>query len=300
VSGVASAAAASPAPGGDPGMTCAVCGAPMRPDRLDATWRCPACGFFSSSLPVRINEIERIDEDAREQSLKPIRLANFAALLDTCAAYLPRRARVLDIGCAHGWFLGAAELRGYQATGIEPDQRMALEARAAGHDVLIGFFPDCVPGAEAFDAVTFNDVFEHLEHLDLTLEAVRDRLDPDGLLIINLPVSDGLIFRLARLAARVGVRGPLARLWQEGLPSPHRSYFSAETLPRLVARHGFVLRTSGSLRSLTREGLYQRIRYDRRVGAAQAALVYLAARTLIPVLRLFPSDVGYFVFARTR
>ena len=82
---------------------------------------------------------------------------------------------------------------------------------------------------------------------------------------------------MARAAARLGVTGPLARLWQEGLPSPHRSYFSAVTLTRFVEQHGFSLAAAGSLRPLTTERLYRRIRYDRNVGAAWAVAIYLAA-----------------------
>jgi SAM-dependent methyltransferase len=274
--------------------------AAMRPDLLEATFRCPQCGFFASTLPVQINAVERIDEEKRALSLKPIREDNFRRLLEACATYLPQGARLLDVGCAHGWFLEAAKRKGYRATGIEPDRHMAQQARAAGHEVVVGFFPESLPPGEGFDAVTFNDVFEHLEDLERTLEAVRDRLKPGGLLVINLPVSDGLIFRLARAAARLGIRGPLARLWQQGLPSPHRSYFSVATLRRFVEPHRFILETSGTLTSLKNEGLYQRIRYDRGLGAGKAVAIYLVARALIPIVGLFPSDIRYFIFRTSR
>ncbi len=279
-------------------MKCAVCSAAMRPDLLEDTYRCGACGFFASALPIRINEVERIDEGKREQALRPLRAATFRRLLDDCAPLLPKDARILDVGCAHGWFLEAAAQRGYRAVGIEPDRAMAEQARTAGHQVVVGFFPAALPAGETFDAITFNDVFEHLDALEDVLAAVRERLAPDGLLIINLPVSDGVIFRAARAAARLGIRGPLARLWQEGLPSPHRSYFSAQTLQRFVEQHGFVLQTCGDLDVLTSEGLYQRIRYDRAMGAASAALIYLAARALLPMLGLLPSDIRFFAFRK--
>ena len=109
---------------------CSVCNNAMVSDLVPATFRCPACGFFASKLPVRINSVQRIDEDARERALKGIRLSNFQQLLTECADLLPGGARVLDIGCAHGWFMEAAKACGITCVGIEPDLEMECRARS--------------------------------------------------------------------------------------------------------------------------------------------------------------------------
>jgi 2-polyprenyl-3-methyl-5-hydroxy-6-metoxy-1,4-benzoquinol methylase len=110
-----------------------------------------------SAFPVRINEIERIDEDARALALKPLRTVTFREILDDVAQDVPPPASVLDVGSAHGWFMEEAERRGYVATGIEPDATMAARSRV---NVIRGFFPEAAQGP--YDLVTFNDVFEHL------------------------------------------------------------------------------------------------------------------------------------------
>ena len=268
----------------------------MRADVLDGTFLCPACGFRNSGLPVEINRVARIDEDARDAALRTLRFANFAQLLDDCADLLPRGASMLDVGCAHGWFLEAAKSRGLHAAGIEPDDDMAARARASGHDVVHGFFPDALPTGALYDAITFNDVFEHLPDVGAMARVLPGALRPGGVVIVNLPVSDGLVFRLSRQAARLGLRGPLQRMWQVGLPSPHLSYFSAATVPRLFAANGFTLVRSGPLEAVITEGLYERIRYDRAVGPVKAAALYAAARMVKLAVGAFPSDIQYFVF----
>jgi len=45
---------------------CSVCNTAMVSDLVPATLRCPDCGFLASKLQVRINAVQRIDEDARE------------------------------------------------------------------------------------------------------------------------------------------------------------------------------------------------------------------------------------------
>jgi 2-polyprenyl-3-methyl-5-hydroxy-6-metoxy-1,4-benzoquinol methylase len=130
----------------------------MASDLMPATFRCPACGFLASTLPVRINAVHRIDEDARERALKAIRLSNFQQLLTECADLLPSGARLLDIGCGHGWFMEAATARGITCVGIEPDIEMERRARSAGHNMIAGLFPDAMPDGARFDAITFSDV----------------------------------------------------------------------------------------------------------------------------------------------
>ena len=65
-----------------------------------------------------------------------------------------------------------------------------------------------------FDAIIFNDVFEHLPDPIDAIVAVERLLADDGILVLNLPSSDGLFFRVSTLLNRLGWRGPYERLWQ--------------------------------------------------------------------------------------
>lgn len=281
-------------------LTCFLCEAPMRPDALAGTFRCPGCGLYRSAFPVAINQAQddRLDEVRRERALKALRVANFERLLDGCAAHLPKGASLLDVGCAHGWFLEAAAARGYRPVGLEPDHEVAVRTMAAGAPVIEGFFPSALPEGDTYDAVSFNDVFEHLPDAHAMAEAVRARLNPGGVLILNLPLAGGAVFQLARVASRCGIKGPLARMWQEGLPSPHLAYYSAATLLRLMRAHGFEPVAQGRLPSMTTRGLWARIRYDRSVSPMKAAALYVVAAALAVVSDALPPDIGYFVLRK--
>jgi SAM-dependent methyltransferase len=279
-------------------MLCQVCETGMRPDLLGKTYRCPACGFFASDLPVEINRVHVINEDTRAMALRHLRDVGFRQLLDDCAPLIPPGASILDVGCAHGWFIQSAQARGYVCHGVEPDEDMALRLRAANIDFAQGFFPDAVPEGATYDAITFNDVFEHLPTLDAIVRACHEHLAERGLLIISLPMSNGIFFRIARVLGRLGIDGPLSRMWQKGFPSPHLSYFSRQTLPDLITRHGFELVLARDLPSITVNGLYQRIRYDSDVGPVQAAVLFAATCLLVPATLAVPSDARYFAFRK--
>lgn len=277
-------------------LICSVCSHAMKPDLIAGTWRCSACALFESNFEIQINTVETIDEDRRERALKSLRLKNFNLMLLDLQGLLLPSARLLDIGCAHGWFLDAATAFGLDCTGIEPDETIARHARTTSRNVILGFFPADMPPNSKFDVITFNDVFEHLPNPKHMAQSLADFLNPNGLVIITLPVSDCGAFRLARLAARFGFTKPLARLWQVGFPSPHVSYFSAENLVRLFHSAGFDLVKSAELEAIPKEGLYQRIRYDRSVSQFGAIFLYALARAARFVLSFMPPDIRYFDF----
>jgi SAM-dependent methyltransferase len=164
-------------------------------------------------------------------------------------------------------------------------------------EVRTGTFPDALLPGERFDAITFNDVFEHLRELHPVLRATALALVPGGLLLINLPDARGPFHRAARGLSRVGIRGPLERLWQKGFPSPHLSYFTPSLLRRLAERHGFRRVGGGRLPAAALRGLWARLRYDRRASLASSAAVYAATCASLPLLRLLPPDISFEIFA---
>lgn len=115
--------------------------------------------------------------------------------------YLPRGARVLDVGCADGalFRLLGDHLAG--GVGIDPD---LPAGRALDRFSLVaGTFPDDVPPRPPFDAVTMLAVVEHVERAELErwAEACPRLLRPEGALIVTTPSpsADRVLHGLQRL-----------------------------------------------------------------------------------------------------
>src|SRR5438105_15717494 len=94
-----------------------------------------------STFAAKINTNKQIDEAARARALRAIRLASFNRLLNDCASLIRPGGTILDVGCAEGWFLSAANNKCFACTGIEPAEEMASHARRVGHNVIAGLFP---------------------------------------------------------------------------------------------------------------------------------------------------------------
>jgi SAM-dependent methyltransferase len=262
---------------------------------------CPYCGYESAALEPTIGDEQahaRVDELDREVALKALRRENNAAIIAAVSVLVPPgsgRPRLLDVGSAHGWFLEQARER-FQVLGIEPDEAVAARARASGLPVRVGYFPDALCDNERFDGIVFNDCIEHIPAIDAALVSCRERLSSGGLLVLNLPSTNGVFYRLSRLLARVGFGGPFDRMWQKGLPSPHVHYFDEAGLRRVVERHGFERVLSFALPSLRAAGLLQRLRFTGNTSRPMLYLKYIALIAAIPVLRVLPSDIMVGVF----
>lgn len=284
---------------------CPCCGEELRAGWTHWHRQCTRCGYeqavFSSPDASgqqdagRLSDTAQLDEGLRREALYPLRTANFQQVLAQLAPLLPKHAgplRVLDVGCAHGWFLEAcrAQASDWQLEGLEPDAAIAAEARAAAHRVTVGYFPEALAPEARYDLIAFHDVFEHLPNVAEALQACRHHLHANGLLVLNLPSARGVFYRLARSLARLGWEAPLRRLWQEGMPSPHLHYFHAENLSQLLRKHQLQPTWAGTLPSIRREGLMARLRYDPR-SAWMAPLLGPVLWLLIPWMQRLPADI---------
>lgn len=283
------------------GLACIVCGS-TQTEGL-ATWHaaCPSCSYESASFRVAINEQpagDPVDEAEREVGLKTLRLENFRAIVALAKQHAqPGARKLLDVGSAHGWFLETARDT-FDVLGIEPDAVVGSRAAARGLPVRAGYFPSVLEEGERFDVIVFNDVIEHIPDIRSALDACHQRLNPDGILILNLPNSRGFFYRLSKTIARLGWTAPFDRLWQKDLPSPHVHYFNSANLASLVGQHGFELVHGGELPALRAKGLLERLRCAGNISRVSLYTQYLAILCAIPVLNAFPSDIIVCIFRK--
>lgn len=276
---------------------CPVCHSTMSMGREIWHRECQQCGYEKSELEPAINEEcahQKIDERFREEGLRSLRIENFEILLNSISYSVPA-GHLLDVGCAHGWFLEAAQSRGFDAMGIEPDENVCDGTVARGLNVKRGFFPDVLAESEKFDVIVFNDVFEHIPNVISVLEGCRNHLAPGGILVLNLPSSAGFFYKTSKLISRLGASGFFERLWQKGFPSPHLHYFNSENLSKLLSTNGFDPVSSGCLASVRLKGLYTRITYDRKYIRPIRLFTFLLVVMALPLIKLAPDDIIFLI-----
>ena len=117
-----------------------------------------------------------------------------------------RPARILEVGCASGYFGAVLRQHGHEVWGVEASPKAAAVARTRLHRVYIGtieeFLASRVVGEVAFDFIVFGDVLEHLVHPTQILQTCVGLLTPEGRVIASLPNVAHLAVRLMLLEGR--------------------------------------------------------------------------------------------------
>lgn len=100
---------------------------------------------------------------------------------------LQRRRRILDVGCGSGRLLYQLRLAGWdEGLGIDP-----YLAADLAYDIGLTVRRAALTDIEGlFDAIMLHHVFEHLPEPAAALRAIADRLAPDGLCLLRLPLAD--------------------------------------------------------------------------------------------------------------
>ncbi|WP_084435645.1 class I SAM-dependent methyltransferase [Desulfomicrobium escambiense] len=280
---------------------CPVCGELISAGQASYHLLCKNCKYEKSRFKPAINSIEahkRVDEILREKALCELRQRNFRALVNKLKELQAnKRARLLDVGAGHGWFLDAAS-RDFDVMGVEPDERVFAAAKSQGRSIRFGYFPEALFEDEKFNIIVFNDVIEHVSDIKMVLAACHDRLNTGGLLLLNLPSSRGIFYRVAKFLHRMGFKLYFDRLWQRDMPSPHIHYFNSDNLNRIVSRFGFAEICRGSLPSLRFKGLFTRISYVGSYNFVTSCALYCIIVVMLPFLKLFPSDIIYSIYKK--
>lgn len=139
-----------------------------------------------------------------------------------------RKGRLLDVGCAFGFFMDTAKKRGWDVCGIDISRLACEHARKLGLKVIEGNADIMDLPEDKYDLITLWDVVEHLTRPKEVLIKLRQRLGEEGLLVLTTPDIDSLPARLTD-GNWLGFKSPKEHLW----------YFSKVTISRLLSEAGF-------------------------------------------------------------
>jgi len=148
-----------------------------------------------------------------------------------------RVLRILDVGCASGYFGEALKLRGHEVWGVEPDPTSATQARTRLDQVSGGTIEDFLGSADVadarFDVIIFGDVLEHTIDPADVLRRCSARLKEGGVVIASVPNVAHLAVRVMLLEGRWDYddRGILDRT--------HLRFFTKASIAGLFSSAGF-------------------------------------------------------------
>ena len=211
-------------------LECPLCGkAPVRLWHRQGPWtvvRCRGCGLLRTWPPPDRATLASFYGSGDYYQHRNMGAASEAAWVDRTREIiesLPRRpASVLDFGAGEGHLVHALRQRGLEAEGVEP---FPTGRQAARERYGIELFEE-PPAHRRFDLVTLIHALEHVADPVATLARLAERLEPKGLVFIEVPN-----------AASVDMHRSSKRRELLDLPV-HLFHFAPPTLARVVEKAG--------------------------------------------------------------
>lgn len=198
---------------------------------------CNDCGMtFADGVPDQA-AFDRYYRDASKYTHvryagaeSPADAARLKITADVVAALVPNRsARILDVGCATGRLSVELRARGFcNVAGIDPSPAAVDAARRVnGVAAEVGTLAAASASGRTAEVVILVGVLEHLVELDATLDHLRGIVEPGGSVYVEVPDVVGF------------AEWPNAPFQEFSVE--HINYFSAGSLARALAGHGFRL-----------------------------------------------------------
>ena len=197
---------------------CATCG----------TGRADAQGFDAKTYyTADYFDGSRDDGYADYQGSSAVLREEFKQTLAWLRRVAPPPGRLLEIGCAYGYFLELAKSF-YDVHGVEISEEAVADCHRRG---LTFVEPGVLTNAMAerigaLDVVVLLDVIEHLPDPDQVLGLVAQRLRPGGSIVITTGDFGSACSRL------------MGKSWRLMTPPQHLWFFTADGIRRGAAKHG--------------------------------------------------------------
>jgi SAM-dependent methyltransferase len=177
---------------------------------------------YEDYLPVHPEEI-----DKWEKMMKPV-VNKSADLIES--QINTGRGRLLDVGCAYGFFLHEMQSRGWQVEGVEIS---GTGKQYVQNTWGINVYPEPLENLDipenSFDVITLFYLIEHVgDPLEL-LNKVNRILKPGGLILLRWPHS----------TPTVRILGPLSKKLDLYHTPYHLYDFSPKTMKKLLTLSGF-------------------------------------------------------------
>ena len=137
--------------------------------------------------------------------------------------------KILDIGCAAGFFLESAQKHGWQVYGIDTNKEAINHCQklVESSRLFQGTLEKANFKPNFFDVITLFEVLEHMPDLQAFLAETKRILKPQGLLALNVPNRAGVVSRL------------LGQHWFDYKRLQHLYFFSPQTLKMVLKKNDF-------------------------------------------------------------
>lgn len=205
-------------------------------------YKCTSCGLVRTDLNRKYEEFVEEHYNRGYFTGDPTRSAyinykddkkfivkNMEKFLRELRKYKPK-GKLLDVGCALGFFVELTLKHGYDSYGFDPSSYAAAEAKKLVEPSRIkqGTIGSVSYPKKYFDVITLFDVFEHLGDPLKDMQKLSKFLKDDGVFVIATGNTNSVMAKV------------LKRRWTFYIPPQHLFFFNKHTMTDLLKKCSLV------------------------------------------------------------
>jgi 2-polyprenyl-3-methyl-5-hydroxy-6-metoxy-1,4-benzoquinol methylase len=211
--------------------------------------RCRRCGLIYNNPRLTFESLQKIytreyfvvesndpgiDYKAYSNYIEeePLIIRSMHRRLKKIESLVNEKGRLLDVGCATGFSLIAAQQRGWEAEGVELSSFCVDYAHSRGLKVYQGTIKNSPGEQESFTAITMWDYLEHSTDPVGDLTACHGLLKRGGVIVLSTPNVDSWSFHLFK------------KNWIGFKNIDHLYYYSRKTLSTIAGMAGLSMEHS--------------------------------------------------------
>ena len=203
--------------------------------------KCISCGFrflnprpTKSEIPNYYQSEKYISHDSKGTDLisRLYKLARYYSVRHkfNIVRRYAQKGKILDIGCGTGEFLNHCRKKGFEVTGVEPNNKAKIYAQSENRIPVEDNLESLQKTPGSFQCITMWHVLEHVHDLHETLSMIKRLLTPDGNLFIAVPNSnswDAMYYK---------------QFWAAYDAPRHLYHFTGHTLQEIMFRQEFEIK----------------------------------------------------------
>jgi len=173
---------------------------------------------------------------------------------------LKSSGRILDVGCATGYFLEIAQKEKFNPYGIDVSQyAIDIAKKKFAEKVQYSSITDSKLNNKDFDIITMFDILEHLKEPIGDLKILHKSLKDDGLLVIQTGDANSTWAKIMKYN------------WHFYAPPQHLYFYSADNIKTLLNKAGFkIIKIEKTGKWVTLRYLFHMMSYMRRGGVGDS------------------------------
>jgi SAM-dependent methyltransferase len=223
-------------------MKCSLCQSHMIPFLRKngyTIFSCNTCGFAQTDLHSNYGDFikenyekgyfmgePRYSAYVNYKEDKSLILVNMRKFMGKIKKY-KKFGKLLDIGCAMGFFVEMAQSEGFDAYGLDPSQYAVNEAKKIlGNRIKEASLETADYAQKSFDVITMFDVFEHLGDPIGDLNKICGWLKDDGIIMIVTGNRQSVVAKIMK------------RRWTFYIPPQHLYFFDRKTMKIALKKTG--------------------------------------------------------------